>query len=162
MRLMEVFTPMRQSLARALCCAISGTQPETPFALAQISRKTPHSRRIPKLAAWKRPCDAESRSRGHCQRQGRSQGTVLRTAGALGAARSHHGRWPHWGHIGLDVCRRERAWSRAEVDVLRILADLIGRPSPASAFCGAARADTITSEQPRQSCIACAASRRCR
>jgi diguanylate cyclase (GGDEF)-like protein/PAS domain S-box-containing protein len=32
----------------------------------------------------------------------------------------------HWGHVGLDVCRHERHWSGAEVDVLRILADMIG------------------------------------
>jgi diguanylate cyclase (GGDEF)-like protein/PAS domain S-box-containing protein len=32
----------------------------------------------------------------------------------------------YWGRIALDVCRGERVWSRSEVDVLRILADLIG------------------------------------
>ena len=32
----------------------------------------------------------------------------------------------YWGHIGLDICGRERVWSSAEVHVLRLLADLIG------------------------------------
>jgi diguanylate cyclase (GGDEF)-like protein len=32
----------------------------------------------------------------------------------------------YWGHIVLDACREERVWSSSEVDVLKILADLIG------------------------------------
>jgi len=31
-----------------------------------------------------------------------------------------------WGHIGIDLCQREREWSGAEVDVLKTLAELIG------------------------------------
>jgi len=34
------------------------------------------------------------------------------------------GRW--WGFVGFDECRRERHWSRAEIDALRIGADLFG------------------------------------
>jgi diguanylate cyclase (GGDEF)-like protein/PAS domain S-box-containing protein len=32
----------------------------------------------------------------------------------------------YWGHITIDVCRREREWNAAEVDTLRTLADVIG------------------------------------
>ena len=31
-----------------------------------------------------------------------------------------------WGRIGFDDCRTERAWSGAEIDILRIVADMIG------------------------------------
>ena len=32
----------------------------------------------------------------------------------------------HWGHVGLDDCTTERTWSSAEIDILRIFADMIG------------------------------------
>jgi len=31
-----------------------------------------------------------------------------------------------WGHIGIDSCREERAWSQIEIDVLETLAEIIG------------------------------------
>ena len=31
-----------------------------------------------------------------------------------------------WGRIGFDDCRTEREWSGAEIDILRIVADMIG------------------------------------
>ena len=31
-----------------------------------------------------------------------------------------------WGHVGFDDCTTERAWSSAEIDILRIVADMIG------------------------------------
>ena len=31
-----------------------------------------------------------------------------------------------WGRIGFDDCTTERAWSEAEIDILRIVADMIG------------------------------------
>lgn len=31
-----------------------------------------------------------------------------------------------WGHIGLDDCTTERAWSPAEIDILRTVADMFG------------------------------------
>ena len=33
-------------------------------------------------------------------------------------------RW--WGFIGFDACRQERAWSDAEIDVLKVAADILG------------------------------------
>jgi hypothetical protein len=55
----------------------------------------------------------------------------------------------YWGHIGLDVCRRERMWSGAEVDVLRILADLIGTAITRERYLAElARADTIIQSSP--------------
>ena len=31
-----------------------------------------------------------------------------------------------WGHVGLDDCTTERTWSAAEIDILKIVADMIG------------------------------------
>ena len=31
-----------------------------------------------------------------------------------------------WGHLGFDDCTTERAWSSAEIDILKIFADMIG------------------------------------
>jgi len=55
----------------------------------------------------------------------------------------------YWGHIGLDVCRHERLWSSAEVDVLRILADMIGTAIRRERHVAElARADTIIQNSP--------------
>jgi GAF domain-containing protein len=55
----------------------------------------------------------------------------------------------YWGHIGLDMCRHERVWSGAEVDVLRILADLIGTAITRERYLAElARADTIIQSSP--------------
>ena len=48
----------------------------------------------------------------------------------------------YWGHIGLDACRFERHWSGADVDALRILADMIG------AAITRARDETIVQNSP--------------
>jgi PAS domain S-box-containing protein len=55
----------------------------------------------------------------------------------------------YWGHIGLDVCGRERLWSSAEVDVLRLLADLIGTAIMRERYLAElARADLIIQKSP--------------
>jgi len=85
-------------------------------------------------------------------------------AGAVGAACSDHGSTPLLGHIGLDVCGRERLWSSAEVDVLRLLADLIGPTAIMREryLEELARADLIRPEKSDDSLIGCAARRHCR
>ena len=55
----------------------------------------------------------------------------------------------YWGHVGLDACRHERIWSGAEVDVLRILADMIGAAiTRERQVAELARADTIIQKSP--------------
>jgi diguanylate cyclase (GGDEF)-like protein/PAS domain S-box-containing protein len=55
----------------------------------------------------------------------------------------------YWGHIGLDVCAHERLWSGAEVDVLRLLADLIGTAIMRERYLAElARADLIIQKSP--------------
>jgi len=123
--------------------------PETPLPLAPIVQDTTLAP-DPEVAAWMAPLQRGIAVEGQlASAQGGVKQLFLRlqARSVLLVPVMVDGRY--WGHIGLDVCRRERAWSGAEVDVLRILADLIGTAITRGRFLAElARADTIIQSSP--------------
>ncbi len=123
--------------------------PETPLALAQIAQLTAMSL-DPEVSAWMAPLQRGIAVEGQLDSvpagvkalflrlQARSMLLVPIMVDSS-----------YWGHIGFDACQRERAWSGAEVDVLRMLADLIGAAITRERFLAElARADTIIQSSP--------------
>ena len=53
-----------------------------------------------------------------------------------------------WGHVGLDDCTTERTWSAAEIDILRIVADMIGGAIIRGRYVEELRMDTIVELSP--------------
>jgi diguanylate cyclase (GGDEF)-like protein/PAS domain S-box-containing protein len=100
--------------------------PGIPSTLAQAVQKTSVVQN-PDVIAWAAPLLSGSAVEGQFDS---AQGGVkalfeqLQVLSVLVVPIMVDGRY--WGHIGLDVCRHERAWSSSEVDVLKILADLLG------------------------------------
>ena len=123
--------------------------PETPLRLAQIAQTTALAPDAD-VAAWMAPLQRGVAVEGQLAS---AQGGVKELFSRLQARSvllvpimvdAHY-----WGHIGLDVCRHERVWSGAEVDVLRILADLIGTAITRERYLAElARADTIIQSSP--------------
>jgi len=149
MLLMEVFgetaeAPLPRMLLRNFWHA-----PATPLRIAQIAQTTslaPH----PDVAAWMAPLQRGVAVDGQLSaaRGGvkdlfvRLQAQSVLLVPIMVGAR-------YWGHIGLDVCGRERLWSSAEVDVLRLLADLIGTAIMRERYLAElARADLIIQKSP--------------
>ena len=123
--------------------------PETPLRLAHIAQTTSLAP-DPDLAAWMAPLQRGVAVEGQIAS---AQGGVkdlfarLQVRSVLLVPIMVDARY--WGHIGLDVCRHERVWSGAEVDVLRILADLIGTAITRERYLAElARADTIIQSSP--------------
>jgi diguanylate cyclase (GGDEF)-like protein/PAS domain S-box-containing protein len=123
--------------------------PDTPLQLAQIA----HAMAMnpdPEVAAWMEPLKRGIAVGGQLSTtQDGLKNLFLRlqVCSVLLVPIMVDGRY--WGHIGLDACRRERVWSGAEVDVLRILADLIGTAITRERYLAElARADTIVQSSP--------------
>jgi len=123
--------------------------PEIPLRLAQLAQVTSLAP-DPDVAAWMAPLKEGIAVEG---RAAEAQGGVrelferlqVRSMLLVPIMVEEH----YWGYIALDVCRHERAWSGAEVDVLRILADLIGTAITRSRYLAElARADKIVQSSP--------------
>jgi diguanylate cyclase (GGDEF)-like protein/PAS domain S-box-containing protein len=149
MLLMEVFgdtadVPLPRMLLRNFW-----NGPATPLRIAQISQTTSLAP-DPDVAAWMAPLKAGVAVHGQLSgaRGGvrdlfvRLQAQSVLLVPIMAGTR-------YWGHIGLDVCGRERLWSGAEVDVLRLLADLIGTAIMRERYLEElARADLIIQKSP--------------
>jgi diguanylate cyclase (GGDEF)-like protein/PAS domain S-box-containing protein len=123
--------------------------PETPLRLGQIAQTTA-SVADPDVAAWMEPLKRGIAVEGQLSSaQGglRELFLKLQARSVLLVPIMVENRY--WGHIGLDVCLRDRVWNGAEVDVLRILADLIGAAMTRERFLiELSRADTIIQKSP--------------
>lgn len=106
--------------------------------------------RHPDVTAWMLPLNSGAPVEAQ---QSRAQAGVrellqrLQTRSSLLVPIMVNGRY--WGHIGLDACHHERRWSGADVDVLRILADMIGAAITRERHVTElARAETIVQNSP--------------
>jgi diguanylate cyclase (GGDEF)-like protein/PAS domain S-box-containing protein len=118
--------------------------PETPVHLAQVAQTTALAP-DPDVASWMAPLARGIAVEGQLSSAApgvRDLFLRLQARSVLLVPIMVSG--SYWGHVGLDVCRHERHWSGAEVDVLRILADMIGTAITRERHVAElARADTI-------------------
>ena len=123
--------------------------PGTPLRSAQIAQTTSQAP-DPDVAAWMAPLKRGVAVDGqHSAARGGVRDLLIRLRAQsvllvpimVGAR--------YWGHIGLHVCARERLWSSAEVDVLRLFADLIGTAIMRERYLAElARTDLIVQKSP--------------
>jgi diguanylate cyclase (GGDEF)-like protein/PAS domain S-box-containing protein len=123
--------------------------PDAPLHLAQIAQ-TAALAPNPDVAAWMAPLESGRVVEGHLEQATpgvRELFLKLQARSVLVVPILVAGRY--WGYIGLDVCRHERAWSSAEIDVLKLLADMIGTAITRERHVAElARANTIVQKSP--------------
>jgi diguanylate cyclase (GGDEF)-like protein/PAS domain S-box-containing protein len=123
--------------------------PDTPLNPAQIAQTTALAP-DPDVVAWMAPLERGIAVEGqlsHAAPGVRDLLLRLHARSVLLVPIMVDGRY--WGHIGLDVCRHDRLWSGTEIDVLKILADMIGAAITRERHVAElARADTIIQKSP--------------
>jgi diguanylate cyclase (GGDEF)-like protein/PAS domain S-box-containing protein len=149
MLLMEVFAGIGDAATPRTLLRNFWHAPDSPLLLAQISQTTALAVDAD-VAAWMAPLQRGVAVEGQlASAQGGVKELFLRLQAGSVLLVPIMVDARYWGHIGLDVCRRERMWSGAEVDVLRILADLIGTAITRERYLAElARADTIIQSSP--------------
>jgi diguanylate cyclase (GGDEF)-like protein/PAS domain S-box-containing protein len=149
MLLMEVFADSAEASLPRILLRNFWHGPDTPLRLAQITETTAATP-DPDVAAWMAPLregvavhgQLSSATGGVRDLFRRLQAQSVLLVPIIVDTR-------YWGHIGLDVCGRERVWSPAEVDVLRLLADMIGTAITRERYLAElARAGTIIQKSP--------------
>jgi diguanylate cyclase (GGDEF)-like protein/PAS domain S-box-containing protein len=149
MLLMEVFGESTEGSVPRMLLRNFWNGPDTPLRLAQITQTTALAPN-PEVAAWMAPLRNGTAVDGQMStaRGGVKELFVrLQAQSVLLVPIMVDTRY--WGHIGLDICGRERVWSSAEVHVLRLLADLIGTAITRERYLAElARADTIIQKSP--------------